>query len=207
MLLGGPSPGSRVIRALLWVIAPAQGTRTVSGILKRPRSFSRYNAEMGIYLALWKSDYQANRGSAKGRLVVSLFRFGQALPAPVRRIYHPAYYVLVDVLIGVSLPLQTDIGGGFVLRHGQGVVVSWRSRIGARCELHQHVTLGEKGEQAPVLGDDVVVGANAVLLGGITIGAGATIGAGSVVLIDVPPGAVAVGNPARIVASITTRTA
>jgi serine acetyltransferase len=140
----------------------------------------------------------ANRNSAKGRLIMSMFRFGQALPSPLRGFYRPIYYALIDVIVGVSLPLQTEIGGGFILRHGQGVVISWKSRIGSGCELHQHVTLGEKNNGAPQLGNNVKIGASAILLGGISVGDNASVGAGSVVLMNVPAGCTAVGNPARI---------
>lgn len=153
---------------------------------------------MGLIQERWAADLEANRRSAKGRLVMRLFRFGQGLPRPLQKLYRPVYYVLVDVLMGISLPLETDIGGGFLLRHGQGVVVSWKSIIGNGCELHQNVTLGEKNEQAPRLGNNVTIGANAVLIGGIQIGDGAYIGAGAVVTKSVPPGAVAVGTAATI---------
>jgi putative colanic acid biosynthesis acetyltransferase WcaB len=144
-------------------------------------------------------DLKANANSAKGRLVMRMFRFGQALPNALRKWYQPIYYVVVDIVVGVSLPLQTEIGGGFVLRHGQGVVISWKSKIGSECELHQHVTLGEKDNAAPVLGNQVTIGANSVLLGGILIGDGAVVGAGSVVLTDVPAGGVVAGNPAKVI--------
>lgn len=159
---------------------------------------NRYALCMGHYLTIWNSDIAANRSSAKGRLIVTLFRLGQALPGRLRSLYHPIYYFLVDVLIGVSLPLQATIGGGLILRHGQGIVISWKSQIGDRCEIHQHVTLGEKNNRAPTIGDDVTIGANAVVLGDVTVGDGAMIGAGAVVLHDVPKNFVAVGNPARI---------
>lgn len=140
-----------------------------------------------------------NERSAKGRLVMTLYRFGRALPPASRRLYRPVYYGLVDMVLGISLPLETQIGPGLLLRHGQGLVVSWRSTIGEECELHQNVTLGEKeGGGVPHLGNRVTVGAGAVLIGGLHVGDDAVIGAGAVVLDDVPRGATAVGNPARI---------
>ncbi|GEO92023.1 serine acetyltransferase [Kocuria flava] len=145
-----------------------------------------------------KKDLKANERSAKGRLVMRLFRAGQMLPQPLRRFYRIIYYSGVDIVMGISLPFEADIGGGFVLRHGQGVVVSWKSRIGRNCEIHQGVTLGEKNGAAPVLGDNVTIGANAVLIGGITVGDGAYIGAGAVVTKDVPAGAIAIGTAAAI---------
>jgi serine acetyltransferase len=129
---------------------------------------------------------------------MTLFRVGQALPSVLGKLYHPVYYGIVDVVMGISLPLQTSIGPGFILRHGQGIVISWKSRIGSGCELHQHVTLGEKDGHAPILANNVTVGANAVLLGGILIGEGAKIGAGAVVTKDVPAGRTATGTAAAL---------
>lgn len=149
--------------------------------------------------AAWRQDLERNRRSAKGRLVMTLYRLGRAMPGSARRLYRPFYYGVVDMVLGISLPLEAEVGPGLLLRHGQGLVVSWRSTIGADCELHQHVTLGEREEGGvPHLGDRVVVGANAVLIGDIRIGDDAVIGAGAVVVRDVPAGATAVGNPARV---------
>ena len=146
----------------------------------------------------------ANRFSAKGRIVMTLYRTGRALPRRARRFFHPFYYAVVDLVLGISLPLQAEIGPGLTLRHGQGVVVSWKSIIGPGCELHQHVTLGERKGGVPSLGSNVTVGANAVILGAVHVGDSAQVGAGAVVLTDVPAGAVAVGNPARVIAARST---
>lgn len=101
---------------------------------------------------------------------------------------------------GADIPLNSRIGGGLLLPHPNGVVVHPGARIGPNCLLLQQVTLGtHTGDGVPVLAGHVDVGAGAKLLGGITIGAHAVIGANAVVLADVPPGAVAVGIPARVV--------
>ena len=149
-------------------------------------------------MAALRADLAANRNRAKGRFVMVLFRVGQALPAAVRRPYQLVYYVLVDMVLGISLPLPTPVGPGMQIVHGQGLVISWKARIGADCEFHQGVTLGEVKGASPILEDGVSIGANAVLLGGIRIGRGARIGAGAVVTKDVPAGRSAVGNPARL---------
>ncbi|MEB2347252.1 MAG: serine acetyltransferase [Comamonadaceae bacterium] len=87
-----------------------------------------------------------------------------------------------------------------VLRHPDGVVVHPAATIGPNCLLLQQVTLGaHTGGGVPVLAGHVDVGAGAKLLGGVTIGAHTVIGANAVVLTDIPPGAVAVGVPARVV--------
>lgn len=93
----------------------------------------------------------------------------------------------------------TPIGPGLFISHGQGTILS-AERIGANLQVHQGVTVGwdYKGDRRPVIGDDVFIGAGAKVLGAITIGDGARIGANAVVVCDVPPGATAVGIPAKV---------
>jgi serine O-acetyltransferase len=99
-----------------------------------------------------------------------------------------------------GLEIQTaSIGTGLFIAHGQGTCIA-AERIGQNCYVHQNVTIGwdYRGERAPVIGDGVFIGTGAAVLGALTIGDGARIGANAVVLTDVPPGATAVGAPARI---------
>ncbi len=101
-------------------------------------------------------------------------------------------------LHGLDIPASVEIGPGLYLPHPVGTVVMAR-RIGARVSLITAITIGMRETRAfPALGDDVFVGAGARILGDITIGDGASIGANAVVLTDVPPGATAVGIPAKI---------
>ncbi|MGB7542572.1 MAG: serine O-acetyltransferase EpsC, partial [Burkholderiales bacterium] len=87
--------------------------------------------------------------------------------------------------------------------HGMGVVIGETAEIGDDCTLYHGVTLGgttwNKGKRHPTLGRGVVIGAGAKLLGPFTVGDGAKIGSNAVVVKDVPPGATAVGIPARII--------
>lgn len=112
---------------------------------------------------------------------------------------------IARILSGVEIHPQAKIGPRFVIAHGVGVVIGETAEIGADCLLLHGVTLGAKdyleGRMHPKLGDRVRVGAGAVLLGPITVGDDAFIGANAVVLSDVPPGAIAVGVPARILRS------
>ncbi len=105
------------------------------------------------------------------------------------------------VLTGIEIHPAAVIGDDCLIDHGAGVVIGETAVIGNRCTLYQGVTLGgmtlDRGKRHPTLGDDVVVGAGAVLLGAITVGDRARIGANAVVLNDVAADAVMVGIPAR----------
>lgn len=97
----------------------------------------------------------------------------------------------------VSVPPE-KLGGGFTLEHGFATIVS-AAEVGERCRVNQQVTIGHMTpEAAPVLGNDVVVTAGAIVLGDIHIGDHARIGAGAVVIHDVPPYATVVGEAARV---------
>jgi serine O-acetyltransferase len=116
------------------------------------------------------------------------------------RLYWLGYRV-VETLTGISLPKAVPVGPGLRIHHFGGIVIHEGARIGANCTLRHGVTIGDREPDGPVpvLEDDVEVGAYAQILGGIRIGRGARIGALSVVLADVPAGATAVGNPARVI--------
>jgi len=108
-----------------------------------------------------------------------------------------------EILTGISIPAQCDIGDGLYIGHFGGIFVDSQCRVGRNCNLAQGVTIGKGGRSelagVPDLGDRVHVGANAVILGRITIGNDAVIGPGAVVMSSVPPCGVAMGNPARVV--------
>ncbi|MWG36123.1 serine O-acetyltransferase [Halomarina oriensis] len=108
---------------------------------------------------------------------------------------------LVRVLTGVEIHPGATVGRRVFVDHGMGVVVGETAEIGDDVQMYHGVTLGgddpEPVERHPTLEDGVTVGANATLVGDITVGEGATVGAGAVVVRDVPPGVTVVGNPAR----------
>lgn len=106
---------------------------------------------------------------------------------------------------GIEIHPGATIGRRVFIDHGMGVVIGETAVIGDACTLYHGVTLGgtswNKGKRHPTLAPGVVVGAGAKVLGPITVGAGAKVGSNAVVVRDVPPGATAVGIPARIIAS------
>jgi len=107
------------------------------------------------------------------------------------------------VLTGVEIHPAAKIGGGFFIDHGFGVVIGETAEIGENVTLFQGVTLGgtgkESGKRHPTLGDNVVVGAGAKILGGITIGNDVYVGANAVVLKPVPDDCTVVGVPGRCI--------
>lgn len=105
-----------------------------------------------------------------------------------------------SIATGADIPLGSQIGGGLLLLHPNGIVIHPDARIGPNCLIFQQVTLGSGGPLpgVPTLGAHVDVGAGAKILGGVSIGSRAVIGANAVVLCHVPPGATAVGVPARV---------
>lgn len=106
------------------------------------------------------------------------------------------------VKTGADIQPSAVIGPGLLILHPAGIVVGVRARVGRDCTMLQGVTLGETlrpGDSSyPVIGDSVMIGAHAVLLGKLTVGDHAKIGANAVVLGDVATGCVAAGVPARV---------
>lgn len=105
-------------------------------------------------------------------------------------------------LTGIEIHPGAKIGRGLFIDHGMGVVIGETTIIGDNVTLFQGVTLGgtgkEKGKRHPTIGNNVVIGGGAKVLGNITIGDNSYIGANAVVIKDVPPNSTVVGVPGRI---------
>jgi serine O-acetyltransferase len=155
-------------------------------------------------LRLWR-----NLLETQGVWVVAAYRFGQwandEAPRPLRTVAKAAYlaaFKMVEITTGVSVPAHARIGKGFYIGHFGNIIIHPDTVMGERCSISQGVTIGVLGGErdgVPRLGNDVYIGAGAKILGPVTIGDGAIVGANAVVLEDVPPGATAVGVPARII--------
>lgn len=106
---------------------------------------------------------------------------------------------------GIEIHPGAKIGRGFFIDHGMGVVIGETAEIGENCTLYHGVTLGgtswAKEKRHPTLGDNVVIGSGAKVLGPFTVGSNSKIGSNSVVVKEVPPSATVVGIPGRIVIS------
>lgn len=138
----------------------------------------------GVHAVLWH------------RVAHGLWRRGIKLPA--RMVAH-----LSRFLTGIEIHPAARVGRRLIIDHGMGVVVGETAEIGDDVYLYHQVTLGgtssQRGKRHPTLGDGVIVGAGAKILGAITVGHGARVGANAVVIADVPQAATVVGIPARLV--------
>lgn len=144
---------------------------------------------------------------SQGFLAITMYRFFNFLSR--KRIscliFRFPVEKLVEVICGISLPAKCEVGSGLRIHHFGGIVIHESVKIGKNATLYHGVTLGLKKDdekKGPVIGDNVYIGAGAKVLGAIKIGNDVKIGANAVVLTDVPDNAVAVGVPARIMLKV-----
>jgi len=130
------------------------------------------------------------------RVAYKLWHWG--LPLTARFVSQVARF-----LTGIEIHPAAKIGEGLFIDHGMGVIIGETAELGRNVTLFQGVTLGgtgkEKGKRHPTLGDNVMVGAGAKILGSFTVGDGALVGSNAVVLHPLPANATAVGVPAEVV--------
>ena len=160
----------------------------------------------------WRADLQRypNRPWLKEQSIwaIAVYRFGRRNDRRpkglVRWLFDRLYWLvfrIVETATGINIPKEAEIGPGLRIWHFGNIFIHKDVKIGANCTFRQGVTIGnrENDGPVPVVDDCVELGAYAQVLGDIRIGHGAIIGAMSVVLCDVPPGATAVGIPAKII--------
>jgi serine O-acetyltransferase len=111
--------------------------------------------------------------------------------------------IFIEIITGISLPYSCEIGPGILIGHFSNIMVAGNVKIGTNCTLHQGVTIGLAGREnykgVPKLGDNVFIGAGAVVLGKISIGNNVAIGANAVVAENVENSAVLVGQKAKVI--------
>jgi serine O-acetyltransferase len=162
------------------------------------RDYRRYKAtgdSAARAQGFWASSvYRASRAALHARP-----RLLRALLLPFVRIAQ----TLTEIVTGISLPPECEIGDGLYIGHFGAIVVAPEARIGYNCSMAQNVTIGLGGQGAergaPTIGNRVFIAAHSVIVGRIEVGEDAMICAGSVVTRPVPPRAVVVGNPARVI--------
>jgi putative colanic acid biosynthesis acetyltransferase WcaB len=164
-------------------------------------------------VSLWARAKRCLIDNPRGSLMIGLYRVAHQASAKKHGLFGLnliwavpvllGYKYLTEFVLGYEIPAATKIGRDFRIHHGYGIVINKHAVLGKNIDIRHGVTVGCKmlidGTQgpSPVIEDDVELGANSVIIGGITIGHGAKIGAAAVVTRDVPPRAVMIGNPAR----------
>jgi serine O-acetyltransferase len=157
-----------------------------------------------------RDDLRAHGGKwgAQGFWAMVVYRYGRwryrIRPAIIRKPFSLIYRVLfkfVQIITGIQMPCEVDVGRNFVIDHFGGIIISGYTKFGDNCRVRNGVVIGIRRieeKSAPVIGNNVDVGAGAKLLGPIRIGNNVVIGANAVVLCDVPDNSIAVGVPAVI---------
>jgi putative colanic acid biosynthesis acetyltransferase WcaB len=151
-------------------------------------------------------DWHANRGNAKGRVILLLFRMANF--CSTRKVYYYIgfpylmfYRILVEWFFSIEIPWNTKIGKNLALYHGQALVMTNQVVIGENCTLRQCTTIGNKQlknggfSTSPVIGNHVDVGSNVCIIGGVTIADYVKIGCGAVVVKDISAYSTVTGNP------------
>lgn len=110
-------------------------------------------------------------------------------------------YRLYSVFLGIDIPWQTKIGEGLKISHPSGIVVNDKAVLGKNVWLRANSVIGIDliSNKAPVIGDNVNIGVNAIIIGDIQVGDNCVIGAGAVVIKNIAPNSVVAGNPARVI--------
>jgi serine O-acetyltransferase len=157
-----------------------------------------------------RQDMKAQSGgwASQGFWALSVYRFGRwryrVKPALLRKPFSLMYRILykfVQILTGIELPCEVEIGKNFVIDHFGGIIISGYAKFGDNCRIRNGVVVGIRRieeRRAPTVGNNVDIGAGAKLLGPIVIGDNVVVGANAVVITDVPPDSIAVGVPAQI---------
>lgn len=122
----------------------------------------------------------------------------------IRNLYYRRLGI-IGKLISIIVPgiktlfiTSAPIGGGFFIRHGYSTFIN-TEKIGDNCTVHQNTTIGDNGRGIPRIGNNVIIGTGAIVLGPITIGDDVTIGAGAIVVDDVPSNSTVVGVKAHVI--------
>lgn len=134
---------------------------------------------------------------------IYVFRKAQKhLKTPVFNIFWKFVLRHYQIKYGYQIYPETQIGEGFYLGHWGALVINPKAKIGKNCNIAQGVTIGQqnrgKSQGFPTIQDEVWIGTNAVIVGGITIGSNTLIAPNSYVNFDVPPNSVVMGNPGKI---------
>jgi serine O-acetyltransferase len=157
-----------------------------------------------------RQDLRAHGGDwgAQGFWALVVYRFGRwryrVRPSPLRKFFSLIYKIwfkFTQIVTGIELPCEVEIGRNFVIDHFGGIVISGYAKFGDNCRIRNGVVVGLQRVDdpcAPVIGNNVDIGSGAKVLGPIKIGNNVVIGANAVVIRDVPDNCIAAGVPAVV---------
>jgi serine O-acetyltransferase len=141
----------------------------------------------------------------KGFQALQSYRIAHCLWKKNKRILAHYLQSQGSLIFQIDIHPNATVGRGIMLDHGTGIVIGETAHVGHNCSILHHVTLGGSGNKGtdrhPKVGDGVLLGAGASVLGNVKLGDGCQIGAGTLVITDLPPHSVAVGVPAKIIGS------
>lgn len=155
-----------------------------------------------------RQDLRAHGGDwgAQGFWALVIYRYGRwrytVRPPLLRKPFSLIYkllYKFIQIITGIELPCEVQVGRNFVIDHFGGIIISGYAKFGDNCRIRNGVVVGLRRVDepcAPVIGNDVDIGAGAKVLGPISVGNNVLIGANAVVVRDVPDNCVAAGIPA-----------
>ncbi len=189
----------------------------MEGFFSYSLGYTTNSLSMKMFINI-RNDLKAYKGDfgAQGFWVMLVYRFGRwrysVRPVILRKIFSLIYKILykfIQIITGIELPCEVEIGDNFIIDHFGGIVVSGYAKFGDNCRIRNGVVVGLKNVEnigAPEIGSNVDIGAGAKVLGKIKIGNNVLIGANAVVICDVPDNSIAVGVPAVIKARSSVQT-
>jgi serine O-acetyltransferase len=159
-----------------------------------------------------RADLQTYQGdwTQQGFWALVIYRFGRwrytisiTIVRKILSLFYKIFFKIIQILTGIELPCEAEIGRNFRIDHFGDIIISGYARFGDNCIVRNGVTIGLQRINeivAPIIGNNVNIGAGAKILGGISIGNNVDIGANAVVITDIPSNSIAVGVPAKIIA-------
>lgn len=172
---------------------------------------NKFRDDLELYVFIYKKNWFLLLLIKQGLWALTQHRFSHWVHTQVHlpvirqllKIFCSIWQKLIEIVAGIELPTQCEIGKGLYMPHAGGIVLHPQVKMGNYCTISQDVTIGEggRGEKkgTPKLGDRVYIAPGARIFGDITIGNDVAIGANAVVTKDLPDNAVAVGIPAKII--------
>lgn len=154
------------------------------------------------------NDYVCSKKQIKVLLISIIYRIGNhvkysEMPNLIKKLILIILIlfrkVFIEYFLNTEIPFSTKIGRELTLFHPYGIIIHPNVEIGERCIIFQNVTIGMAHAKTPKIGNDVCIGAGAIVIGGIIVGNNVNIGAGAVVTKDIPDNCTVVGNPAKII--------